>query len=439
MLARDDLDFANDVRAALEQQAPRGTWTILLVILAMVAAAIGWASWAILEEVTSGEGRVIPSRQTQVVQTLEGGIVREIMVREGDLVKKDQVLMRIDDTGFASRLGEIRQKRWALKAEMARLLAEAQGAETIAFGADLETSAPEAVQSQRDSFRARKLQLEGEIDVLQQQLRQREQAAVELNASRKKLTATLSPLRRELRLTERLKKRGAVPEIDVLRLRREVASVTGELDVVMSSLPRAKSAISEARRKIDTANAAFSANARERMTTVRSELAVIDETLKAAKDRVLRTSLKAPVRGVVNKLNTNTLGAVVQPGRDIIEIVPLDDSLLIETQIRPRDVAFIRPDQKASVKLTAYDFLIYGALDGKVERISADTIADERGNAFYRVTVKTDKNHIDVGGRRLPIIPGMLASVDIQTGRKSVLDYLMKPVLRARYEALRER
>ncbi|MGI9475631.1 MAG: HlyD family type I secretion periplasmic adaptor subunit [Hyphomicrobiaceae bacterium] len=439
MAARDDLDFANDVRQALEQRAPRGAWMALLTIAAMMAAALAWASWAELEEVTSGQGRVIPSRQTQVVQTLEGGIAREILVREGDLVDAGQVLMRIDDTGFASRLGEIRQKGWALEAEKSRLLAEANGLEKIAFPGSLTVAARAAVDAQRESFRARRLQLDSEIGVLRQQLRQREQAVVELEASRAKLRATLKPLRREVTLTTRLKRSGAVPEIDLLRLQREAAALEGELAVVKASLPRATSAIDEVRRRIGNARAIFAAGARERLTQVRTELAVIDETVKAANDRVLRTALKAPVRGVINKLNVTTLGAVVQPGRDLIEIVPLDDALRIETRIRPRDVAFIHPDQNASVKLTAYDFLIYGALQGRVERISADTIADEKGDAFYRVIVKTTKNHLDVNGKKLPIIPGMVASVDIQTGEKTVLDYLLKPVLRARHEAMRER
>ena len=439
MAGRDDLEFANDVRAALDQRSSGGAWLTVLVIGGLLAASIGWASWAKLEEVTTGEGRVIPSRQTQVVQTLEGGIVREILVREGDLVKHDQILMRIDDTGFASRLGELRQKRSAIRAQMARLLAEADDKETISFEASLQKTAPMAVQSERQAFRARKTKRLGEISVLNQQLVQRRQAVGEFDASRKKLRATLKPLRRELTLIKRLKRKGAVPEIDVLRLQKQVAEVEGELQVVLASLPRAKAAISEAQLRISTVKSASKAEAREQLSSVRSELAIIDETLKAAKDRVLRTSLRAPVRGIVNKLNANTLGAIVQPGRDIMEIVPLGDALHLETRIRPQDVAFIRPGQRASIKLTAYDFLIYGALDGSVERISADTISDPSGQFYYRVIITTPQNHIQLGGRQLPIIPGMVASVDIQTGEKTVLDYLLKPISRARYEALRER
>ncbi|MGI9406565.1 MAG: HlyD family type I secretion periplasmic adaptor subunit [Hyphomicrobiaceae bacterium] len=439
MVAYNDLEFANDVRRALEHRAPRTALVLILAMTIIVASAIGWAWWATLEEVTSGAGRVIPYRQTQVVQTLEGGIAREILVQEGDLVEKDQVLMRIDDTGFASRLGELRQRGWALQTKIARLTAEANGAEKITFNDAILKAVPQAVRSEQETFRARKLKLDGEINVLKQQLRQRELAAIELDTSKKKLESTLEPLDRELELTRQLEARGAVPKIDVLRLQREVASMRGELNIVSSSLPRAQSAIAEARRRIENARSAFVSDIREQLASARSDLAVIEERLKAATDRVTRTSLRAPARGIINKMNVTTLGAIVQPGRDVIEIVPFDDSLLIETRIRPQDVAFIRPKQDASVKLTAYDFLVYGSLEGKVERISADTIADDRGDAFYRVIVKTRKNYLERSGARLPIIPGMIASVDIKTGEKSVLDYLLKPVLRARHEALRER
>ncbi|MEM9360117.1 MAG: HlyD family type I secretion periplasmic adaptor subunit [Pseudomonadota bacterium] len=439
MAGRDDIAFANDIRAALDQRTSGAAWLTVLIIALLLLSVVAWASWAKLEEVTTGEGRVIPSRQTQVVQTLEGGIVREILAREGDLVKAQQVLMRIDDTGFASRLGELRQKRWSMRAEIARLTAEANGKDSIQFDKELVNAAPRAIQSEKQAFAARKKQQAGEISVLRQQLLQRQQSLGELEANRRKFQATLRPIRRELQLTRNLKKKGAVPEIDVLRLEQKVAELEGELKVVTASLPRAKAAILEAELRISTVESAARAKARERLAAVRSELAVIDETLKAAKDRVLRTSLKAPVRGIVNKLNVTSLGSIVQPGRDIIEIVPLDDALHLETRIRPRDVAFIRPGQKASIKLTAYDFLIYGALEGSVERISADTISDQQGQPYYRVIVKTEQNHIELNDRRLPIIPGMVASVDIQTGEKTVLDYLLKPISRARYEALRER
>ncbi|RMF03327.1 MAG: HlyD family type I secretion periplasmic adaptor subunit, partial [Alphaproteobacteria bacterium] len=261
----------------------------------------------------------------------------------------------------------------------------------------------------------------------------------EYEAERAKLEASLKPLMREVELTRSLHARGVVPEVEMLRLERQAADLQGQLEVVKRSVPRARAAMEEFKSRIDNARAGFRSEARERLSRARAELAIIEESIKAARDRVTRTALRAPVRGVVNKLNINTIGAVVQPGQDLIEIVPLDDKLLIEANVRPQDVAFIRPQQEASIKLTAYDYLVYGALEGEVERVSADTITDDKGETFYRVIVRTDRSHIRQAEGELPIIPGMVATVDILTGEKTVYDYLMKPIRRVRNEALRER
>lgn len=439
MMGRDEFDFANDVRAAVEERAPRAAWILIGIVGFIVIVGLIWAEIATVEEVTSGDGRVIPSSQLQVVQTLEGGIVREILIREGDAVEKDQILMRIDDTGFAARLGELNQRRWALRAEIARLRAEATGADAVDVDKALANNAPEMVASEQDVFNIRRLKRDQEVSILRQQLVQKEQELQELEARKIKLESSKKPLDRELALTRKMKERGVVPEIELLRMERQTAEVNGELAIVTASLPRAASAIEEARNRIETAKFGRQAEARERLAKARAELGVIDETIKGARDRVTRASLKAPVRGIVNKVNTNTIGSVVKPGQDIIEIVPLGDNLLIEARLRPQDVAFVRPDQAASVKLTAYDYSIYGALDGKVERISADTITDEKSETFYRVIVRTEQNFLSLGSEQLPIIPGMVAQVDILTGKKTVLDYLLKPLTKVRYEALRER
>jgi len=439
VIGRQEFEFANDVRAAMEERAPRMAWLMIGAVALLLLSAFIWSKLAILEEVTTGAGRVIPSSQTQVVQTLERGIVRDILLREGDLVEQDQVLMRIDDTGASSRLGELHQRRWALRAEIARLEAEAQVRTEIINDPVLKAEAPQAVLSEADTFRARRHKLNEEIKTLEQQAIQKEQEFLEFEARRAKLAASLKPLMREVELTRALQERGVVPEVEMLRLDRQAAELQGELEIVKSSIPRAKAGMTEFTSRIETARAGFRSEARERLSRARAELAIVDESIKAAQDRVSRTALKAPVRGIVNKLNITTIGAVVQPGQDLIEIVPLDDKLFIETNIRPQDVAFIRPDQDASIKLTAYDYLIYGALEGKVERISADTITDEQGETFYRVIIRTDRSHIRQNEKTLPIIPGMVATVDIQTGEKTVFDYLIKPLRRVRHEAFRER
>ncbi len=438
-MRRVEFEFANDIKAAHQERAPSFAWLTLLIIFLIIFIGLFWAQQAVLDEVTTGSGRVIPSSQMQVVQTLEGGIVGEILIREGDTVEKGQIIMQIDDTGFASRLGEIMQRRWARRAEVARLEAEAFGAERLSLDAELLKQAPQSVVSEQQSFRARRTKLEDEISVLNQQLVQRQSELNELRTREAKLTATQKPLQRELTLTTDLYEKGVIPEVELLRLQRQAIELNGDIEIIRASIPRLQSTIHEAENRMNTARTTFRAKALERLSLARAELAVVEETIKAAQDRVIRTSLKAPVRGIVNKLNVTTIGAVIQPGKDIVEIVPLGDTLLIEARVRPQDVAFITPGQAASVKLTAYDYSIYGALDGEVERISADTITDERSETFYRVIIRTNSNNLIKGSKKLPIIPGMVATVDILTGKKTVLEYLLKPVKRVRNEAFRER
>ncbi len=438
-MRQDEFDFANDIKAAHLERAPSLAWLTLAIIFLIVFIGLIWAQLAVLDEVTTGSGRVIPSSQMQVVQTLEGGIVREILIREGDTVDKNQVIMQIDDTGFASRLGEIKQRKWARQAEVARLEAEVTGAEKLILEPELLRLAPQSVLSEQQSFRARRTRLSDEISVLKQQSIQRRSELVELRTREAKLTATQKPLQRELILTSELYDKDVIPEVELLRLQRQAIELNGDIEIIRASIPRLESSILEAENRVKAANTTFRSQALERLTLARAELAVVEESIKAAEDRVARTSLKAPVRGIVNKLNITTIGAVVQPGNDIVEIVPLDDTLLIEAQIRPQDVAFITNGQAASVKLTAYDYSIYGALEGKVERISADTLTDERSETFYRVIIRTKNSTLVKGEKKLPIIPGMVATVDILTGKKTVLDYLLKPVKRVRNEAFRER
>lgn len=411
-----DFAFANEVRAAVELRTPRTSRLLLFWSLALVFVALIWAHFAILDEVKRGNGRVIPSRQMQVVQTLEGGIVGAILVREGEIVREGQPLMRIDDTSFASQLGEVRERRGAMAARVARLEAEVQGRDKPAFSNDLLNAVPSAVEAERNLFEARNRKVVQETDVLQQQ--------------ETRLTDTLEILGKELEITRRLHAQRVIPEIEMLRLERQASEMRGQL--------------AETKSRIATIKTTFRAQAEEDLAKSRGDLAVLDESIKAARDKVLRTELRSPVRGIVNKLNVTTIGAVVQPGANVMDIVPLDDSLLVEGRIRPQDIAFIRPDQDAIVKITAYDSSVYGSLKGKVERISADAIEDkpergEKGETFYRVIVRTDKNYLGTTERPLPIIPGMVATVEVLTGEKSVLDYLIKPARMLRDEALRER
>ena len=413
-----DFAFANDVRAAAALRTPRTSRLLLFAFLALLATFLLWAHFAILEEVKRGNGRVVPSRQTQVVQSLEGGLVSEILIQEGAIVRQGQSLMRIDDTKFAAEFGEIRERRAAMAARVARLEAEARGRSEITFPDQLDQVVPAAVATESSVFKMRAQKVAQDVDVLNQQVT--------------RLSGSLKLLERELALTRRLYEQKVVPEIEMLRLDRQATEMRGQL--------------AEAQARIASTVTSFRSQADEDLAKSKADLAVLDENIKSAQDRVRRTDLKAPVYGIVNKLNVTTVGAVVQPGANVMDIVPLDDTLLVEGRIRPQDIAFIRPNQDAVVKLSAYDSSVYGSLKGKVERISADTIVDdkapdqqERKETFYRVMVRTEKNHLGTAEDTLPIIPGMIATVEILTGQKSVLDYLLKPARTLRDEAMRER
>jgi membrane fusion protein, adhesin transport system len=415
-MRQSDFAYVNDVRAAIELRTPKTARMLLFTIAAMLFVALIWAYFAVLDEVKRGDGRVIPSRQMQVVQTLEGGIVSEILIEEGAIVQKDQPLMRIDDTNFASQLGEIRERRAAAAARVARLDAEASGKGRPVFDAELRAAAPQAVATELSVYDARAKKLAQDVDVLQQ--------------AHTRLTNNMQLLSRELELTRKLYAQKVVPEIEMIRLERQESETRGQL--------------AETNARLNSVKASFSSLAEEDLAKSRGELAVLEETIKSASDRVRRTELRSPVYGVINKLYITTIGAVVQPANNVMDIVPLDDSLLVEGRIRPQDIAFIRPNQDAVVKITAYDPSVYGSLKGKVERISADTIVEknakgEVGETFYRVIVRTDKNALGSPEAPLPIIPGMVATVEVLTGSKSVLDYLMKPARLLREEALRER
>jgi len=431
--------FMSDVEDALRRGPSRLTHFFLILVALMLTSGIVWAAWAHLDEITRGEGRVVPSSQLQVVQSLEGGIVKQIAVTEGQIVEPGDVLLSIDDTSFSSTVGEMRAQRRSLRAEIARLQAEASSAENVDWPADISQDFPELIAAEQALFETRRQGLETQLSVLRQQAQQREQELQEIQLRARQVDSSLDLARQELAINAPLADRGIVPKTEILTLRREINDLEGDLEGALLAIPRIEASIREANDRIQEY---FLSARSERLTDLnnrRSALAVIDQSLRAATDKVVRADIRAPVRGIVNKINVATLGGVVRPGHDLVEIVPLDDTLLIEARIRPSDVAFLNPGQKAMVKFTAYDFSIYGGLPGKIERISADTSSDQQGETFYRVLVRTDANHLGTETDPLPVIPGMITQVDILTGEKSVLDYLLKPILKARDEALRER
>lgn len=440
--AGKDVDFA-PVRLGAEIDRPPAFGSLLIMGVALfLVVAVLWADWAVLDEVTTGQGRVIPSSQVQVVQNLEGGIVREIRVREGEIVKKGQVLLQIENTAFVASYGELRAKSHGLMATIARLKAEAHQT-PLEFPEELLKEAPQLVARERALYEARQSELKAQLSVFEQQAAQRKQELTELHSRQSHLSKAVELIQEEIRITSPLVDQGVVPRIELIRLQRQLSEQQRELDAVRLAKPRARSAMREANRRIQERFLGFKAEAQLELTTRQNELAAVREAIVAARDRVQRTEVRSPVRGIVKQVKVSTVGGVVRPSADLVEIVPLDDTLLVEAKVRPQDIAFISPEQDATVKITAYDFSIYGGLKAKVERISADAITESDGNgreeSYYKIIVRTQRNYLGTKDKPLPIIPGMVASVDILTGKKSVLDYLLKPVLKAKNRALRER
>jgi adhesin transport system membrane fusion protein len=363
-------------------------------------------------------------------------------VRTGDKVAKGDVLARIDDTGFSSNLGEVTAKMLTLEARTTRLRHEATGelSNSPEFSSTLKQASLALVENETNLFQARRNSLKTQLGILGERVEQRTRELGEVKTALTRFETNLRLANEEMKLKKPLAERGIVPKTDIIRLKRDIADTEGQIATQKETAPKLEAAIREAQGQVKEQEEKFRQEARTELSELEAELAITQETLRGAKDRVTRADIRSPVDGIVNKINSNTVGGVVQAGQTLMEIVPLEDSLFVEVKIRPSDIAFVRPDQPAVVKITAYDFSVYGGLEGEVELISADSVYDEEAREnFYLVTVKTLQNQLKSEKEELPIIPGMVASVDILTGKKSVLDYLLKPINKARAEALRER
>ncbi len=434
----ESIDLTTDIRAAILEQSPRGGHFIIWTVLLLLIVALVWAYYAEIEEVTRGSGKVIPSGQIQIVQNLEGGILQEVMVREGDIVKKGDALLRIDDTRFSAPFKESRVKYFALKAKIARLQAEYQGV-PLEISDDISSEYPEIGKREEELFQSRQKEYETTIGILEQQLLQRGNEIEELKSKERQLATSYNLIRRELKLTAPLVNDGAVSEVELLRLKRQVSEIKGKRDATALAIPRVKSYKKEAQTEIEEQKLRFKNVAKAELNAAYSILEGLTVTSVALEDRLKRTLVESPVYGTINQVMVNTIGGVIQPGMDLVEIVPLDDTLLVEARIKPSDIAFLRAKQKAMVKFTAYDFTIYGGLQAELEHISADSILDDKGNSYYLVRVRTKKSYLGSAENPLPIIPGMVTSVDILTGKKTILSYLLKPALRVKGLAFRER
>ena len=427
--------WAADANWARSDQEPLRARYLLRAIAIILIAFVLWAAFATVDEVTRGSGKVIPTRQVQIVQAVDGGVVAKILVREGQVVEKGQSLFLIDETRFVSSLRENRVQYLALLAKAARLRALAENA-SFQLPAEVVKEDPNLVEEERSMYQARRSELDTQLSIARQQLAQRQQELVEVQSRRAQAAQSYDLTAKELAMTKPLAASGAVSDVELLRLERDVGRYRGERDQAAAQIARLQSAIAEASRKVQEQEISFRNEMRNELSETMAKLNSLSEGSTALSDRVEHANIKSPVKGTVNRLLVTTVGGVLQPGKEIAEIVPSDDALLLEARISPKDIAFLRPGLPAMVRFTAYDFAIYGGLDAVIDHIAADTVTDEEGNAFYLVRVRTLKSSL---GKSMPIIPGMVAEVDIMTGKKSILSYLLKPVTRAKAHAFTER
>ncbi|QDE29857.1 HlyD family type I secretion periplasmic adaptor subunit [Shewanella polaris] len=456
-LTTEDLEMVDDVYGAMMTDAPSGHRLIIWSLAAMMVCFFIWAYFSELDQVTTGMGKVIPSSQLQVIQSLDGGILQDVYVQEGAIVTKGQALARIDDTRFRSDFDQQEQEVYGLQTNILRMRTELDSIiisdmssdwrqqvkitqQKLIFPQNIIDQEPELVKRQQQEYSIRLDNLSNQLEILVRQIQQRQQETDELASKISTLTKSYQLVSRELELTKPLARKGIVPEVELLKLERTVNDIQGELQSVRILRPKAKASMDEAILKRRDAVFVYVTDLRAQLNEMQTKLSRMNQAQIGAFDKVSKAVIASPVVGTIKKINFNTLGGVVQPGEDIMEIVPSEDKLLIETKILPKDIAFLHPGLPAIVKVTAYDFTRYGGLKGTVEHISADTSQDEEGNSFYIVKVRTQESSLmKDDGTEMPIIPGMLTSVDVITGKKSILEYILNPILRAKDTALRER
>ncbi len=432
-----DLAYMQSLSAAVIQRSPRYLVSMIVIVALVVLAAILWMAWAEIDVVVRGSGKVVPARQVQLVQSLEGGVVSEILVREGDLVERNQALIKISDVAFASSYEENRLKLFELRARSARLKAEAHGTEFVS-DSEVMKAYPELMKSEKSLYESNLQQLNETLRIYEEQINQQQIALEEGLSKQRQLQRSLKLIKKELQIKEPLVRRRIISEIEYLQLQQREAEVEGELDAVKISIPRIKSTVEEARRKLEQSRLELRNKAKQELNEVQAEISRIAEAQTALQDRVSRTTLRSPVKGVIKQLHANSIGGVVTPGGKVLEIVPIGDSLLIEVQIKPADIAYINVGQETRLKFTAYDFAIHGSLKGKVSFVSADTITNDEGESFYIARVIPEKSYLGHESRPLPIKVGMTSEADIITDKKTILEYLLKPIHRGLGKALRE-
>ena len=436
------LDLTRKYDELLDDPYETLTWRdhlLLYIICIFFLVFIVWASFATVDEVTRGMAKVIPSSKVQIVQNLEGGIIEELLVKEGDTVEEGQVILRMQNIEASSDYKANLAQYVGAKAALIRLEAEINGSKPDFSGHDLGVGSENSVASELAAYEANVGQYNDQIRILEQQLGQKKQEVKELSKKIDGVNKVLNLSLEEKSVIQDLVVRGAASKYELLQLESKVAEQTSELENLKLALPRARSAAKESEQRIQENKSAYKARVQKELSEKTVELNTIKERLAAYEDRKKRTDVRAPVFGVIKEIKVSTIGGVVRPGQDLMEVIPLNDLLIVEANISPSDIAFIYPGQKAIVKITAYDYSIYGGLEAIVKDISADTITDDEGNSFYRVKLQREAPLPKQKGVELKIIPGMMASVDILTGKKTIMSYLLKPFTKTLGDAFHER
>ena len=435
---KKDYEFMNSLSSAILEQSPIRISRVLKLWLATVFLFLAWASFASIDEITRGSGKAVPYGQNKVIQNLEGGIVESILVHEGDKVKKGQVILKINNTKSAStsQANEIKYKE--LIAKSYRLDAEAN----LKPFKSIRTDDPyfrTQIELAKKLYDSDKIEIQAQDNSIVKQIEQKKQAYKEAQAKIMSLKKSLEYVTEEISMTAPMVREGVKSKVDFLKLKREANGIKNDIEASSLSLPRLESAIGEYRDKRREAKQKFINTAKKELNEVTAKLNGLKAQQIAYSDEVKRTIIKSPVTGTVQKLYINTLGGVIKPGQDIVEIVPTSSKLYLEVKIKPQDIAYIHPGAKAKVKVSAYAYAIYGGLIGKVINISPDTITDKKDRTFYQVHIETEKSYLGSDEHPLKIIPGMTVNVDITTGKKTILAYILKPILKSKQYVFSER
>ncbi|HEU4838969.1 MAG TPA: HlyD family type I secretion periplasmic adaptor subunit [Micavibrio sp.] len=434
----EDIEFMEELEAAVRLKPSATSNLMLASIGALVVIMLGWMSFSQIDEITHGEGQVVPSSEIQVVQSLEGGVLKELLVTEGDAVKKDQPLLKISDVAFASEERGTAAKQESLLVKKARLEAEANG-KPLQIAKELAEKVPNIARNEEQLYNSRQRELANAKDILNSRIASAEAELSEVNAKITRLTQSRKLVQQELEITRKMVAQRAVPKLDEIRLDREVNDIGGQINEAEQQRQGLQADLAAARKEREDQESKFKSQALGELNDVQTQLSQLNESLTAIGDRVDRSELRSPVDGIVNKIALKTIGGVVEPAMKLVEIVPTDDKLKIIARVPPSDIAFLHPGQPVKVKISAYDPQRYGALDGELVRIGANSVTDSKGNIFFEIEVRTKENYLGDKNAPMPITPGMVAQTEIITGERSILGYLMKPVLRAKDRALTER